>query len=171
MFYAGLGVGRGHELAPGPSWATTAGGLDNGSFQLWKVTRRGLQGTEPPEATLGSHKCKERTAFPNQQGGATLGTESSCITSPAVGPTVSARRHLTLCGGSGGGGQKAVTGAAARRYLSYSLSQSGNRDQPNALPGGKRSSLHETLETPGGKVRHPGPHFLFGWGGGGVMAI
>ena len=40
-----------------------------------------------------------------------------------------------------------MTGGAARRYLNYRLSQNGNWDQPNALLGGKRSSLYETLKS------------------------
>lgn len=47
----------------------------------------------------------------------------------------------------GKGSQKAVTRGAARRYLNYRLSQNGNRDQPNARPGGKRSSLCEMLKS------------------------
>lgn len=158
IFYAGLDVGRGHELALGPSWATTAGGSIMGPTSSERSLARACKAPShrrPPLEAAGrvsagdvfSHKCKERSAFPNNQGGANLGIESSCITSPAVGPTVSARRHLTLCRGSGGGGQKAVTGGAARRYLNYRLSQNGNWDQPNALPGGKRSSLYETLKS------------------------
>lgn len=92
-----------------------------------------------------SHKCKERKKpFPTSKAEQVWG-QKAAVTSPAVGPTVSARRHLTLCRGSRS--QKAVTGGAARRYLNYCLSQNGNRDQPNARPGGKRSSLYEMLKS------------------------
>lgn len=112
IFYVGLDVGRGHKLAPGPSWATTAGGSIMGPTSSKRSLARACKAPShqrPPLEAAGrvsagdvfSHKCKERRQpFPTSKAEQVWGQKAAALPAPLWGPQ-SVPGGTSPCAGEG----------------------------------------------------------------------